>query len=149
MKVTSVKKLNHGSLIIIFSLVLLLAIVFLILSVCVLNQKIPENYVETQATIKKIDEFENIDNEIEYTVFIDYQFGSQNYENKEYGKHDTSMKIGDKVNIFVNPDSPDEFMTDNSDDFIFLLLSIVFIVIGLGGIIINVKQIVDEKRRKA
>ena len=70
------------------------------------------------------------------------------YENKKYNKYDSSMKIGKIVTIYVNPDNPEEFMSDNSDNFMFLVISGIFVVIGLVGLIYNIKKLVELKRRK-
>lgn len=153
MRVSTAKKFNHIPLIFMFTIVTLLAIVFLVLSIFVLNEKVPENYVEVQASIVEINETEIRDeftNEIsyEYQVYIDYTYENETYKHKEYNKYDSSMKEGNSVTIYVNPDASEEYMSDTSDNFIFLVLSGVFFIVGIAGIVINTKNLVELKRRK-
>ena len=147
MKASTVKKINHIPLIIVFSFVLIFGIIFLILSFSVLNQKIPENCVEVTAEISYINEIE-IDNDFHYEVFINYSYDGQSFENQEYDKYDSSMKAGKTVTIFVNPDNPSEYYSDDSDNFVFPLIGGVVIVIGVGGLAFNIVQLIKMKRRE-
>lgn len=147
MKASTVKKINHIPLIIVFSFVLIFGIIFLILSFSVLNQKIPENCVEVTAEISYINEIE-IDNDFHYEVFINYSYDGQSFENQEYDKYDSSMKAGKTVTIFVNPDNPSEYYSDDSDNFVFPLIGGVVIVIGVGGLAFNIIQLIKMKRRE-
>lgn len=136
-----------------FSVVTLFAIGFLILSFFVLNEKVPENYVEVEALIVDIAKTENRDGytgeiSYEYQVYIDYSYGEKTYQHIEYNKYDSSMEVGKTVTIYVNPNSSEEFMSDTSDNYIFMILSGVFLVIGVVGLVINVKKLVDIKRRE-
>ncbi len=147
MKANTVKKINHIPLVIVFSIVLIFGIIFLILSFSVLNQQIPENYVEIEAEISYINEIE-IDNDFQYEVFINYSYDGQNFNDKEYDKYDSSMKAGKTVTIFVNPDNPAEYCSDDSDNFVFPLIGGVVIVIGVGGLAYNIIQLIKMKRRE-
>lgn len=146
MKVTTANKLNGIPLIFMFSVVTLFSIVFVILSFFILNEKVPENYVEVQATIVEIVETGTMDN-YEYHVYIDYTFGDKTYTHKPYNKYNSSMKKGKTVTIYVNPDSTEEYMSDTSDNYLFLVISGVFLIIGVAGVVINVKRLINDKRR--
>lgn len=147
MQTKTVTKLTNIPALIGFSVVTLLAIAFMVLSFTILGTKIPENYVKTEAEIVEIHEDIDINNDRTYTVYIDYTFDGTEYTHKEYGKYDSSMDNGGKVYIFVNPDNPEQFMTDTSGNIFFVILSAVFLAIGVGGVIYNVKKLNDLKKR--
>lgn len=145
MKVATVKKINHIPQLIAFLFMILFGVGFMALSLFVLNQKVPENYVKVNAEISYINEYLEFD-ELRYDVYINYTYNEQDYLNKEYNKYNSSMKAGDIVEIYVNPDNPEEFATDNSGDFIFAILSGAIILVGVIGVGYNIKKLVESKR---
>ena len=128
--------------IIIFLTVLIFGILFLTLF-SKFNKPVPENYVETKATIIRIekelsptyDETDGFDAaDYEYTVFVEYTYNGKTYSEKEYGSYNSSMKEGDTVILYVNPDEPDDFMCEPVNGFIWVIIGIVIIIVGIGGI---------------
>ena len=142
MKTTFVNKFHFVRGIIIFSTILIIGILFLTLFPK-LNKPIPENYVETKATIIRIEEelsptYDDIDGfdatDYEYTVFVEYTYNGKTYSEKEYGSYDSSMKEGDTVTLYVNPDEPDDFMCEPVNNSILVIIGIVIVVVGIGGL---------------
>ena len=151
MKAKTVKTFNFVRSVIVFSCVLLFGIAFLAFFL-LFNKAVPDNYVETTATITRIDEektpfydeTDGIDaSDYEYHVFVEYSYNGETYSEKEYGAYSSSMKEGDTVLLYLNPDDPEEFMSDPSGDFVFVIVGIVVILIGAGGL-----GYVIYKRRK-
>ncbi len=143
MKASTVNKYNFIGFVIFFAIVLLFGIVFMFFAVKLNLQKIPENFIETEATITKIEEellqhYDAADaigvDDYEYTVFVEYSYGDKTYSDKEYGKYSSSMKEGDAVLVYVDPDAPDEFMSDPSGRFVYIIIGAVAILIGAGGL---------------
>lgn len=142
MKASAVKKFSFIRSVVVFSVVLLCGIAFLT-AFLLLKKPIPENYVETSAKIVRIDETLSPtydpaeplnDAAYEHTVFVEYSFDGKNFSEVEYPRYDSSMKEGDTVVLFVNPEDPSEFMSDPSGDFGFIIAGIVIILIGAGGL---------------
>ena len=142
MKTAFVNKFHFVRGIIIFSTILIIGILFLTLFPK-LNKPIPENYVETKATIIRIEEelsptYDDIDGfdatDYEYTVFVEYTYNGKTYSEKEYGRYDSSMKKGDTVTLYVNPDEPDDFMCEPVNNSILVIIGIVIVVVGIGGL---------------
>lgn len=148
MKSKSISKMTTTTSIIMFSVVLVIGIAFSALAIKLNTQKIPDNYVETKAEITKIKEdllpgFDDSDDatdaeKYEYQVFVKYSYNDKEYKNKEYGNYDSSMKVGDKVLVYINPDNPSEFISDPSGNFITIIIGVVIVLIGCGGIGYNI-----------
>ena len=146
MKVSSVNKYRFVTSVIVFSFVLVFGIAFLTLFTK-FSKPVPENYIETQATITMIEEelapvYDESDgigpDDYEHRVFIEYTFNDQTYSEKEYGNYDSSMKEGDTVLVYVDPEKPDDFMSDPAGGFVFVIVGIVIILAGIGGLGYNI-----------
>lgn len=148
LKADAVKKFNFIKSIVVFSVVLVFGIGFMFFAVKINNQKVPENYIETNATIVRIEEelsptFDRSEGtpdagDYEHTVFVDYTYNGNTYSNRQYANYDSSMKVGDTVSVFVDPDDPETFMCDTSGDYVFIIVSAVVILVGIGGIAYSV-----------
>ena len=121
-------------------------IVFFALSSKLINP-VPENYVETKATITRIEEelspaFDASDgigpDDYEHRVFVAYTYNGETCSGKEYGNYDSSMKEGDTVLLYIDPDEPDVFVSDPSGGFVYMMIGIVIILAGIGGIGFNI-----------
>ncbi len=146
MKTASVNKFRFITSIIVFSIVLIFGIAFLMLF-SKFNKPVPENYVETKANIIRIEEelspfYDESDglgpDDYEHRVFVEYTYNDETYSEKEYGNYDSSMKEGDTVLLYVNPDEPDDFMSDPSGGLVFVIIGIVIILVGVGGLGFNI-----------
>ena len=148
MKTAAVAKFHFVQSLIIFIFVLLLGIVFLFFAIKLNGQTIPENYVKTDATITRIekelipgripDENDPLDDSYEHRVFVAYSYNGTNYSDVEYPNYDSSMKEGDTVLLYLNPDDPAEFMADPSGSFVFVLIGIGVVLFGIGGIAVSI-----------
>lgn len=145
MNAKTVGTFNFIRAIVVFSLVLVIGIAFLVFFLF-FNKPIPENYVETNAKIIRIeeelsptyDESDGInDDDYEHRVFVEYSYNDKTYTEKEYGNYNSNMKVGDTVIVYVNPDDPEEFMSDPSGSTIFIIVGIIVILVGLGGLVFN------------
>lgn len=146
MKTASVNKFRFIRSIIVFSFVLIFGIVFLTVFLK-FNKPVPENYVETEATITGIEEelspvCDTSDgigpDDYEHRVFVQYTYNGVIYSEKEYGNYASSMKEGDTVLLYVDPDEPDRFMSDPAGAFVYVIIGIVIILAGIGGLGFNI-----------
>ncbi|MBO4265328.1 MAG: DUF3592 domain-containing protein [Clostridia bacterium] len=126
--------------------VLIFGIVFLTLSLK-LNKPVPENYEKAEAAIIRIEEelspvYDASDgigaDDYDHRVFVEYTYKGKTYSDKEYANYNSSMKEGDTVLVYINPDKPEEFISDPSGNFIFVIIGIVIILVGAGGIGYNI-----------
>lgn len=82
--------------------------------------------------------------EYDYTVYVDYEVDGKEYKNIEYDSYDSSMKIGEKIEINYDPNDPSKIQGQNGKTFI-----LIFIVIGalatLFGIYTTIKGFKIEK----
>lgn len=148
MRPSVTRKIYRIPLIVGFSIFFVISLIFLILSFSILKEEVPENYVEVEATIVEIKEtfIRNYgEDEYQYEVFISYSYGEEEFPYVSYNKYNSFMKKGDKVVIFVDPDTPSLYMSDPSDNFLFSLISGIFVIAGAVGIIVNVKKYNEGK----
>ena len=146
MEAKTVNKINGISAIVVFAVVLVLGIAFLV-GFLALNKKVPENFVETEAKIVRIekelspvyDETDGItEDDYEYKVFIDYSYEDKTFTEVEYPGYNSSMKEGGTVKIYVNPENPTDFVGDKSGDIGFIIAGGVVILIGAGGLVYSI-----------
>ncbi len=144
MKAKYVNKIKSINTVIVFSIVLLFGIIFLTFAVKLTQQTIPENYIEVEAKIMRIEETLSpmyVDSggtpdasDYEHHVFVKYSYYGKNYSDLEYGNYSSSMQEGDTVLLYIDPDNPAEFISDPSGNIMFIIIGIVVILIGAGGL---------------
>ena len=107
-----------------------------------------KNAVETEATIIRIDITRDSDDETQYNPIVQFTVGDVTYTGGV--GYFAGMKKGDTVNIYYNPDDPQDFQ-DNSNSIIavavFLLLGIASSLTGFSPVI--TKKIAAIKKRRA
>ena len=152
MKTDTVRRINGGVSLAISCFALIFGILFFAFGLKLSQQKIPENYVETPATIARIEETllpgctgANIE-DYEYRVFVAYSYGGQTFAEAEYSRYDSSMKEGDTVLLYLNPDDPAEFMADPSGSLVYAAIGAAILLGSVGGIGYNIAQIRKGKR---
>lgn len=105
-----------------------------------------KNAIKTEATITKIDE-KHHGGDTDYLVYVSYYVDGKSY-NEELNSYSSSMREGNKVTIYYNPNNPSEIRSnDNSfDEIILLLYGYLFILIPLIFFVINFIKKRKEKR---
>ena len=146
MKVESVNKILSIRSFSSFIGVLIFGIIFLSFAIKLNLQEIPEDYIKTEATITRIEEIRmpgsNSFDEpnYDYHVYVSYAYGGRTYENVEYGSYSSSMKEGDAVLLYLDPNAPGEFICDPEGSFIFVIIGIAVVLLGVGGLAYNIKK---------
>lgn len=127
---------------------LIIGIVFTIAGGILLMQPKVEG-VEVEATIVDIKKDEGITNadgytEFNYTVYVDYTDKDGNTHNRvEYPSHSDDMVVGNKVTAKYDPNDSNKLVSDNS-----LIGNIIFIVLGIGAVILSIVKIVSTIKKK-
>lgn len=112
---------------------ILVSILFMGISIFMIFQP-EEDYEITTGRIVRIDEyFDSINDSIIYTPIIDYSVDEIEYKNVEYGAYDSSMKVGDEVNVYYKADNPSNIQAEGYKNvpYVVLAISIVFLVISI------------------
>lgn len=152
MNLRTVKKINHLPMAFGCAAIFLLGLIFLYLTFAVIIPNSKDNGVEVQATIENIVEHQNksVTGEIEnsdYEVFLVYDYEGTTYHSVT-GNYDSSMEKGNVITIHINPNNPEEILSDGSFTLIFGILSGIFTIVGLFGSVYNIKKLVDMKKKE-
>lgn len=111
---------------------ILIAIVLIVLSLIGLTKE-DEEYLSTEGTIVNIEEYyDPIEEESEYSTYIDYEVQGKEYKNVEYGAYNSDMKIGDKVEVLYSPNNPELIQTPNHKVVPYIVLAISLIALAAG-----------------
>ena len=102
------------------------------------SQALIQTGVKTTATIKEIQKEEvretNLDGYLEtriiYTTFVTFKTEDGAVLTQKLGYYESSMKEGDSVEIFYNPDNPSEITVSKASK-LFLLFGGIFAAVGL------------------
>ena len=104
---------------------LLVGVFFIVCSVLALRAP-KATWLETQGTVVEIQEdYDTVNEEIAYRVFVDYEVEGKTYTHAEYGAYNTGMKEGDTVTVQYNAEDPAKIQAPGSE-------SIPYIVLGAG-----------------
>ena len=144
MKVKTVNKINTVGTIRAFSLVLIFGIIFSVFALWAARQDIPADYAEVEAKIARIEEVlsptfvytgkDPEPDDYEHHVFVQYSYNGETY-GKEYGRYSSSMKEGDTVILYLDPDDPAVFMRDPAESIPLVIAGFVVVLIGVGGLV--------------
>lgn len=75
-----------------------------------------------------------------YTAYFKYEYMGVTYDNLDLKYCVTGMKVGDEVDIYINPDNPKEYMAESKNTFLVsALLGLVFVVTAIICIIVKSK----------
>ena len=107
----------------------------------------PDAYdTEVTGTIVDINEHYELvggDNELQYTVYVDYTVGDKTFSHAEYPGYNSSMKVGNTVNFFCMSSDPSKIagLDKNAAPYI----GLGFAVAGLVILVIAVLQLIRKK----
>lgn len=69
----------------------------------------------------------------EYTVFVDYVVDGKEYKHVQFDSYDSSMKVGQTINIKYDLNDPSKIQSQNG-----MLFIIAFIIIGFAAIVFGI-----------
>lgn len=110
----------------------LFSIIFIILGIIGIL-KPDKEYRVSKGTISNIEEYYDQDGSLCYSVFINYKAGGRVFTNVEYGAYDSSMKVGDIVNVYYDPQNPSLFQSEGykKTPYFVIGFGVLFLIIGL------------------
>lgn len=143
------KKSNRFYVIIFF---LLFSLTYFVISLLtyVNTEKIEDNYIKINAQISNIDKIKERDNEgalVEtFYVYVDYIYENTEYNDIYLDDWNSNMKIGDSINIFINPNDPTNIEGNLSLAKWFFILSILCLILSVTiTLIIIIKEKIHRK----
>lgn len=105
-----------------------------------------EDRVYTTAIIERIDQYRDSDGDTSYDVFVSYIVDDKKYI-EELNSYSSSYREGKEIEVYYDKNNPNKVRT-NGFEFGFLIFSglgLIFVVIGISGI---VKGILKKKKEK-
>ena len=117
---------------------ILIGSIFIVVGLLFFKTYDPDAYdVKTMATIVQIDEeYDIIDEEYDYTVYVDYIANGKEYKNINYGAYNSSMDVGDEVELYYMSSDPTQIATPDKDIAPYIGLGAA--VIGAGIIVFSI-----------
>ena len=107
-----------------------------------------KNAVETEATITKIESYEDSDGDTQYNVLVEFYIDDTKLEGS-LGYHASGMKKGQTIQIFYNPDDPHDFKSASKDLWmfvVFIVAGIPFAIVGFSTVIIKLITAIKNRR---
>lgn len=95
-----------------------------------------EHYVQVDARIVQIlreEHYDSVNDEtdVDYTVFVDYEYGGKQYEHVQLSYYNSSMRQGDLLQIEIDSRDPGTVVRNN---WWIMLIGVVFLAIGGGAL---------------
>ena len=82
------------------------------------------------AVISEIDEYEDGD-DISHDVYVDYEYNGIEYTHVKSNLYVSTMYEGEKMEIYVNPDNPEDFVFKDANKMLKSIIITVGIVVGI------------------
>lgn len=113
------------------------------------NSRFKQNAVEVSAVIQEIKSYRDSDEDINYSVYVNYSYNGQYYENVKLSEYNSSMYVGKEIAILIDPDNPRKNMTNFGlylAPAIFIGMGAIFACVGIFPLIgIGQKSAVQKK----
>lgn len=123
---------------------ILMALILTGLSVIGIVRKDDAEYRDVEATIVRInEEYDQINEQYEYTVFVDYEVDGVKYKSVEYGAYDSSMEIGDTVEAKNDVNNPEVIEAEGSEKVPYIVGG-VGIAVAVFGVFMLIKAIKEN-----
>lgn len=123
---------------------ILMALILTGLSVIGIVRKDDAEYRDVEATIVRInEEYDQINEQYEYTVFVDYEVDGVKYKSVEYGAYDSSMEIGDTVEAKYDVNNPEVIEAEGSEKVPYIVGG-VGIAVAVFGVFMLIKAIKEN-----
>ena len=124
--------------------------IFVIIGLTVMKNKLNyENKVDTKGTITEILSYRDSTGDEEHEVYVSYTVGGRRYRAKLNG-YSSSFYEGKEIDIYYDKDNPNNIGVKSLDKLflIFPGIGIIFVIIGVSGIVIKIKNDIKEKSLK-
>lgn len=102
-----------------------------------------QNAEEITAEITRIEEDRNVNGDLEYRAYVSYTYDGTDYEDIYLDFFSNSMREGDEITLFCDPEEPEEVMGKSWGSFVSLILiglGAVFVLVGLFFAIAKIRE---------
>ena len=108
-----------------------------------------ENKVDTKGTITEIYSYRDSTGDEEHEVYVSYTVGGRRYKSKLNG-YSSSFYEGKEIDIYYDKDNPNNIGVKSLDKLflIFPGIGMIFVIMGVSGIVIKIKNDIKEKSLK-
>lgn len=124
--------------------------IFLIIGLIIFGNIINyENKVDTIGTITEISSYRDDDHNINHEVYVSYNVEGKKYESK-LNSYSSNFYEGKEIQIYYDKDNPNQIGV-KSLDLLFLIfpgIGLIFLIMGVTGILIKTNKRKLEKRLK-
>ena len=122
--------------------------IFVIIGLTVMKNKLNyENKVDTKGTITEISSYRDSTGDEEHEVYVSYTVGGRRNRAKLNG-YSSSFYEGKEIDIYYDKDNPNNIGVKSLDKLFLIFLGIIFVIIGVSGIVIKIKNDIKEKSLK-
>lgn len=137
-------KKKKSGVILVFSIFLIVGIVFVAVGIGVLYSGIRfrKNAVETRAVITDIQTHRSGD-DTHHSVWVEYEYDGKVYKDVRLNEYNSGMYTGKEITILVDPKNPQKASTEYGLIFaggVFLLMGVIFSCVGIIPIIVGIKR---------
>lgn len=125
------------------------AIFVLLGSILCINIFNYNNKIDTTGTITNISSYRNNDGDENHEVYVSYNVNGKEYKSR-LNSYSSSFYEGKNIEIYYNKDNPNKIGV-KSLDLLFLIfpgIGLIFVIIGVTGILVKIKRKMLEKRLK-
>ncbi len=115
------------------SILLTVALIITTVNVHKKYLKVHDELIKVPATINRISHLDGgSDGTDHYTAYVDYTFDGKTYQDKHWENVPKNQyEAGDKVEITINPYEPHDPYTYDGDDMFYIVVCILFFVVGV------------------
>lgn len=128
---------------ILFGLFLIIGVIFSCIGIIWLchSFKVSKSTLETKGVISRIEAYRDKDGDLNHVAYVIYEAEGQVFEDVPLNFYSSSMNRGDAITVYYLPDNPGKPYSKGSMWFgpaIFSGLGIIFVIIGLCGVIAGI-----------
>ena len=110
-----------------------IALLLVVFSVLAITHSDDTVYGSAEATIVRIEEnYDQMLEEFEYKVFVDYEVDGVKWKGIEYGAYDSSMEIGDTVKVKYDVKDPSFIQAESSENVPYIVGGAGLVVLAFG-----------------
>lgn len=126
----------------IFGIFTAIGLVMIVAGICIRvnTGNFAEDAMEITGTISSIERYRDIDGDIHHYVYVNFTYNGKEYRNVELSEYSSSMYEGKKITLLFNPEADGTAIIRtksmiNLPAMIVFFIGIIFLIIGLAGII--------------
>ena len=134
-----------------FGGLIIVGIVLSVISGFVLHKTAVTTYITSEAVVSRVEEVYETDTQdgnqqLQYTVFIDYEVDGKKYTDVEFSTSSEEVKVGDKIEFRYNAEDPSQTATVGGDYIPYITLAFGVIAFAAGCVLLikNIKQPAGE-----